>query len=649
MKPPRLLLSCLPLLALALALAAPAPAGAAVGLAPTSDGTLELGGQPTFAIDGNFDGGGRPDLAVLDPTAKTVTIWRAQAFGRITSSTVLNTGNDPKGIAVGEFNGDSDPDLAVTNRSDGTISLFTGTGATSATFTSVGTVPAGSSPGAIVSGFFDGGADTDLALVNESGDTISVLVGTGASAATFSAPVTHSMGAGAGPRGIAAGDFTGDGDPDLAVGNLTTDEVKVLVGATGSTFTDSATLVTGSLDPILPATGDLDGDGAAELVVGHIASGTISVYKFSGGSFGAPASISDNSTGIALRDIDGDGDPELLVTVPSGDLDGLAVYKGGAGTTFPNRAFIPIEGEPVSPVGIKQTPSTIQPGGLVFVPNGNGTLAAFQSNDYELTLGAAALDTVEVGKISTVAQRVTFTNEGFGRITPTAISLTGNANDFIVGSNTCLGVTLGLNGTCTVDLRFAPTAVGPRSAIVSIRDSATRFEALDTVTLSRTAVAPTPGPVGPTGPQGPVGSGGAQGPTGADGPQGPAGTGAQGATGPQGAAGAQGGTGPAGATGPRGRAGRNAKVTCKAGKRKRGRVKVTCTVRLAAAARGKHVSARLTRRGVLYAKSASRARGGRVRLRAVRALRPGRYRLTTVTVDSRGAKVVRRSSVVLRA
>lgn len=183
----RLSLACLALLGAAL-VAAPS-AGAAVGLVPSVDTPIEGEGSPTHMAHGNFDGDTRMDFAVLDPVAETVRIWRGTLFARFTKGALLNTGNNPAAIVVGEFNGDSDPDIAVTNKSDGTVSLFTGTGAGSATFTTATPVPAGSQPGAMVTDEFNGDSDAELAVVNETGDTISVLTGTGATAATFAAPV----------------------------------------------------------------------------------------------------------------------------------------------------------------------------------------------------------------------------------------------------------------------------------------------------------------------------------------------------------------------------------------------------------------------------------------------------------------------------
>jgi Ca2+-binding RTX toxin-like protein len=102
--------------------------------------------------------------------------------------------------------------------------------------------------------------------------------------------------------------------------------------------------------------------------------------------------------------------------------------------------------------------------------------------------------------------------------------------------------------------------------------------------------------------------------TGPAGPQGP--TGATGATGP---------TGPTGATGAAGPAGRDAVVTCKAAK---GKPKVVCTVKLAAAARAS-VRGVFRRGGKVIARTSGRTRpSGRIALRVGRnELRRGAYRL----------------------
>jgi hypothetical protein len=50
---------------------------------------------------------------------------------------------------------------------------------------------------------------------------------------------------------------------------------------------------------------------------------------------------------------------------------------------------------------------------------------------------------------------------------------------------------------------------------------------------------------------------------------------------------------------------------------------------------------------VVYARSAPRSKPAKVRLRALRAIPSGRYRLTTVTVGP-GGRIVRHSPVVVK-
>jgi streptogramin lyase len=143
-------------------------------------------------------------------------------------------------------------------------------------------------------------------------------------------------------------------------------------------------------------------------------------------------------------------------------------------------------------------------------------------------------------------------------------------------------------------------------------------------------IAENAGPSGPAGGSGSSGTSGADGATGSDG--------VQGATGPQGA---------------KGRAGRGAKVTCKVKTKyttkakQQGRKKVVCRVSFTAASAVK--SARLSRRGVVYAEGTPMKRAGRLilRLRHRGRLAPGRYTLR-VAQRLNGRKVITKSTVRVR-
>ena len=119
-----------------------------------------------------------------------------------------------------------------------------------------------------------------------------------------------------------------------------------------------------------------------------------------------------------------------------------------------------------------------------------------------------------------------------------------------------------------------------------------------------------------------------------------------GPAGPTGATGATGQTGATGAPGATGAAGRDAVVTCTPGKPKKGKVTVTCNVKLAANASAK-LSARFMkgRRLAATGRSTQSTATSAIRVQPVR-LAPGRYTLVlTYTVDGKRATLRERVRV----
>jgi alpha-tubulin suppressor-like RCC1 family protein len=244
----------------------------------------------------------------------------------------------------------------------------------------------------------------------------------------------------------------------------------------------------------------------------------------------------------------------------------------------------------IVPLALKATPSTV-----AFPTQAQGTIGAAQT----VTVSAGT----EPLRISTV------------RTTGAA------ASDFLVGADQCGGETLEPGEECTVAVRFAPSATGPRAATLVVRTDAASDP---TVALSGDGGAPAvgekgeKGEAGPGGSRGEPGADGAPGKDGAPGVTGPTGPGGpQGPTGSSGPAGPQGPAGAPGATGPRGPAGRDATAVCKLVD---GGGKVTCSVKV----KGKKSAdarARLTRNGRTV------ARGPLSGLRAVHTLHRGAYTL----------------------
>lgn len=150
-----------------------------------------------------------------------------------------------------------------------------------------------------------------------------------------------------------------------------------------------------------------------------------------------------------------------------------------------------------------------------------------------------------------------------------------DADDFLVSGDDCVGADLNAGDTCTVRVRFSPSAAGARSAQLRI-SSTTADDVL--VELDGEGGEPAAGPQGPKGDDGATGRDGRDGALGPIGPIGPAGP--VGAAGPAGVAGPKGEKGGSPTASPRAtvacrRIGSGTRVRCTVRSTTKGRLRVT--------------------------------------------------------------------------
>ena len=93
-------------------------------------------------------------------------------------------------------------------------------------------------------GDFNGDGKPDLAVANYSSDNVTIRLGDGAGA--FPDATSSTVGAGTNPFSVAVGDFNDDGKPDLAVANYGSDNVMIRLGDGAGAFPDAKSSTVGA-------------------------------------------------------------------------------------------------------------------------------------------------------------------------------------------------------------------------------------------------------------------------------------------------------------------------------------------------------------------------------------------------------------------
>lgn len=161
---------------------------------------------------------------------------------------------------------------------------------------------------------------------------------------------------------------------------------------------------------------------------------------------------------------------------------------------------------------------------------------------------------------------------GTGQITRLR-TVGANSDDFLVTGDSCVGEALGAGDTCTVRVRFSPSAAGERSAQLRISSTTAADVMVDLGGEGGELVA---GPEGPSGPEGPRGDAGTPGADGIDGLPGPIGlVGPVGPVGPKGESGVSRVTAPSRATVACRRISSGKRIRCTVRATAEGRLRVT--------------------------------------------------------------------------
>ncbi len=281
--------------------------------------------SPISVSIGDMDGDGKPDLVVANSSSSTVSVFRNTSISGTVSFAAkqdFTTDLNPKSLAIGDMDGDGKPEFAVVNTNLNTVSVFRNTSSSgTVSFAAKQNFSTGDHPFSVVIGDVDGDSKPELAVANWFSSTVSVFRNT-SSLGTISFETKQDFTTGTYPQSLAIGDMDGDGKPDLALGTLQSSTVSILrnTSNTGTVhFATNQDFPTGS-GPTSVAIGDVDGDGKPDLAVVNNSSQTVSILRnmSNSGTVSFDTKQDFTTTGpwtycVAIGDVNGDSKPDLAV------------------------------------------------------------------------------------------------------------------------------------------------------------------------------------------------------------------------------------------------------------------------------------------------------------------------------------------------
>jgi len=314
------------------------------------------------------------DLVVANSASNTVSVLLgSQNFDGTfaeTAGSPFPVGANPSAVVIADFNGEGNLDIAVANQGDNTISVFAGDGLGG--FTPFEKSPfalptSEKGPIAMLSGTFDNSGKPEIAVLNAATENIGIFQASFDS--TFDGTFTEINGSpiatGVNPVAFAAGDLNADGFSDLAVVNQSANEVTVLVNDGTGVFTPAvgSPLPTANT-PAGIAIADFTNDGLGDLAVTNNCSSTLGVYaNLSSGLFSQriELSVPPGPLAVTTATLTTTGLPDAILTASSGSnnfvtvlLDPSSFASGTTGSTqtpYPGSEFIDLG------VKVKATPT----------------------------------------------------------------------------------------------------------------------------------------------------------------------------------------------------------------------------------------------------------------------------------------------------
>ena len=261
----------------------------------------------------------------------------------------------PYSVEIADLNGDKIKDLAIANAQDSSVSLLLGTGKGNFREAKDSPFPAGYMPNDIAVADFNKDGKPDLAFANHDRKYLTVLAGDGKGGFTPLKGSPFPVDVRPHTHGVAVGDFNSDGNLDLVTDSWGNNQLAVLFGNSEHGFNKQLKYINVGKHPYQRIrVADLNKDGKLDIVTTNLDGNNTTILLGDGkGNFhepkGSPFPCGDSPFGVAIGDINGDGNPDLAIinspsiTSDNKGQDGLTVLLGdgtGKFTTMPGSPFV---------------------------------------------------------------------------------------------------------------------------------------------------------------------------------------------------------------------------------------------------------------------------------------------------------------------